>query len=62
MNFIFIFCFCSNENVKRIRFKYVYKYYTHHPNIPKFCSLMKTASKHSSTKLATFINCILDLF
>ena len=27
---------CSDENVKRNRTKYVGKYYTHHPNVPKF--------------------------
>ena len=36
---------CSNENVKRNRTKYVDKYYTHHSNVPKFCSLMNMTSK-----------------
>ena len=53
---------CSNENVKRNRIKYVDKYYTHHPNVPKFCSLMNMTSKYKNIKLAKFISCILQLF
>ena len=53
---------CSNENVKRNRTKYVDKYYTHHPNVPKFCSLMNMTSKSKNIKLAKFISCILELF
>ena len=53
---------CSNENVKRNRTKYVDKYYTHHPNVPKFCSLMNMTSKLKNVKLAKFISCILELF
>ena len=53
---------CSNENIKRNRTKYVYKYYTHHPNLPKFYSLMNMTSKSKNVKLANFINCIFDLF
>ena len=53
---------CSNENVKRNRTKYVDKYYTHHPNGPKFCSLMNMMSKSKNIKLAKFISCILELF
>ena len=52
---------CSNENVKRNRTKYVDKYYTHHPNVPKFCSLMNMTSKYKNIKLAKFISCILIL-
>ena len=47
---------CSNENVKRNRTKYVDKYYTHHPNVPKFCSLMNMTSKSKNIKLAKFIS------
>ena len=53
---------CSNENVKRNRTKYVDKYYTLHPNVPKFCSLMNMTSKSKNIKLAKFISCILELF
>ena len=53
---------CSNENVKRNRTKYVDKYYTHHPNVPKFYSLMNRTSKSKNMKLAKFISCILELF
>ena len=53
---------CSNENVKRNRTKYVDKYYIHHPNVPKFCSLMNMTSKFKNIKLAKFISCILELF
>ena len=53
---------CSNKNVKRNRSKYVDKYYTHHPNVPKFCSLMNMTSKSKNIKLAKFISCILELF
>ena len=53
---------CSNENVKRNRTKYVDKYYTHHPNVPKFCSLMNMTSISKNIKLAKFISCILELF
>ena len=52
----------SNENVKRKRTKYVDKYYTHHPNVPKFCSLMNMTSKSKNVKLAKFISCIFELF
>ena len=51
---------CSNENFKRNRTKYVDKY-THHPNVPKFCSLMNMTSKSKNIKLAKFISCILEL-
>ena len=49
---------CSNENVKRNRTKYVDKYYTHHPNVPKFCSLVNMTSKSKNVKFAKFISCI----
>ena len=49
---------CSNENVKRNRTQYVDKYYTHHPNMPKFCSFMNMTSKSKNVKLAKFISCI----
>ena len=52
----------ANENVKRNRTKYVDKYYTHHPNEPKFCSLMNMTSKSKNVKLAKFISCIFELF
>ena len=39
-----------------------HKYYTHHPNVPKFCSLMNMTSKSKNIKLAKFISCILELF
>ena len=45
---------CSNENVKRNHTKYVDKYYTHHPNVPKFCSLMNMTSK--SKKSLSLLN------
>ena len=50
---------CSNENVKRNRTKCADKYYTHHPNVPKFCSF---TSKSKNVKLAKFISCIFELF
>ena len=50
---------CFNENVKR---KYVDKYYTHHPNVPKFCRLVNITSKSKTVKLAKFISCIFELF
>ena len=53
---------CSDENVKRNRTKYVGKYYTHHPNVPKFCSLMNMTSKSKNVKLAKCISCIFELF
>ena len=53
---------CSNSNVKRNHTKYFDKYYTHHPNVPKFCSLMNMTSKSKNVKLAKFINCIFELF
>ena len=53
---------CSNENVIRNRTKYADKYYTHHPNVPKFCSLMNMTSKSKNVKLARFISCIFELF
>ena len=53
---------CSNENVKRNRTKYVDKHYTHHSNVPQFCSLMNMFSKPKNVKLARFINCIFELF
>ena len=53
---------CSNENVKRNRTKYVDKHYTHHPNVPKFCSLMNMTSKSKNVKLAKFISCIFESF
>ena len=52
---------CFNENVKRNRTKYVDKYYTHHPNVPIFCSLMNMTSKSKNVKLAKFIS-IFELF
>ena len=53
---------CSNENVKRNRTKYVDKYYTHHPNVPGFFSLINTTSKSRNVKFAKFISCIFELF
>ena len=53
---------CSNENVKRNRTKYVDKYYTPHPNVPKFCSLINMTSKSKNVMLANFISCIFELF
>ena len=53
---------CSNENVKRNRTMYVDKYYTHHPNVPKFCSFMNMTSKSKNVRLAKFISCIFELF
>ena len=53
---------CSNENVKRNRTMYVHKQYTHHPNVPKFCSLTNMTSKSKNVKLARFISCIFELF
>ena len=53
---------CSNENIKRNHTKYVDKCYTHHPSIPKLCSLMNMTSKSKNVKLAKFISCILELF
>ena len=53
---------CSNANVKRNHTKYFDKYYTHHPNVPKFCSLMNMTSKSKNVKLAKFISCIFELF
>ena len=53
---------CSNENVTRNRTKYVDKYYTHHPNLPKFCSLMNMTSKSKNVKLDKFLSCIFELF
>ena len=51
----------TNENVNnKNRTKYVDKYYTYHPNVPKFCSLMTSKSKN--VKLAKFISCIFELF
>ena len=52
----------SNEKVKRNRTKYVDKYYTRHPNVPKFCSLMNMTSKSKNIKLAKFISCVFELF
>ena len=34
----------------------------HHPNVPKFCSLMTMTSKSKNIKLAKFISCIFELF
>ena len=45
----------SKENFKRNRTKHVDKYYTHHPNVPKFCSLMIMTSKSKNVKLAKFM-------
>ena len=48
----------SNENVKRTRAKYVDNYYTQHPNVPRFCSLIyikkrkKKKKKKKSVELA----------
>ena len=53
---------CCNGNVKRNRTNYVDKYYTHHPNVPKFCSLMNMTSKSKNVKLPKFISCIFELF
>ena len=53
---------CSNENVKRNRTTYVDKYHTHHPNVPKFCSLMNMTSKSKNVKLARFISCIFEVY
>ena len=50
---------CSFE---RNHTKYVDKYYTHHPSVPKFCSLMNMTSKSKNVKLAKFISCIFELF
>ena len=49
----------SDGNVKGNRTKSADKYYTHHPNVPKFCSLVSmTLSLRLLIKLARFINCI----
>ena len=53
---------CSNKNDKRNCTKYVDKYYTHHPNIPKLCSLINITSESQKVKLAKFISCIFELF
>ena len=53
---------CSNDNVKRNRTKYVNKYYTHHPNVLKFCSLMNMISKSKNVKHAKFISFTLRYF
>ena len=53
---------CSNENVKRNRSKYVDKYYSHHPNLPRFCRLMNMTSESKNVKLSRFVSCILELF
>ena len=45
-----------------IHTKYVDKYYTYHPNVPKFCSLINMTSKSKNINLAKFISCILWLF
>ena len=37
-------------------------YYTHHPNVPKFCSLMNMTSKSKNVKFARFISCVFELF
>ena len=52
----------SNKNIKRNRTKYVDKYYTHPPNVPKFCSLMDMTSKSKNVKLAKFVSCTFELF
>ena len=52
---------CSSKNAKRNRTKYD-KYYTHHPNAPKLCSLVNKTSKPKDVKLARFIGCIFELF
>ena len=39
---------------KRNRTKYVDKYYSHHPNVPRFCSLMNMTSKSKNVNLAKF--------
>ena len=44
------------------RIKYVDTCFTHHPNVPKFCSLMNMTLKPKNVKFARLINCILDLF
>ena len=36
--------------------------YTHHHNVPKFCSLMNMTSKSKNVKLAKFISCIFEVF
>ena len=53
---------CSNENVKRNRTKHVDKYYTHRPNVPKFCSFMNMTPKSKTVKLAKFISLFLSYF
>jgi len=52
----------NHENVKRNRTKYVDKYYTHHPNVPKLCSLMNKTSKSKNVKLDKFISCIFEVY
>ena len=51
-----------NRYVKRNRTKSVDKYYSHHPNVPKFGSLMNMTSISKNVKLAKFINSIFELF
>ena len=59
----FIICFSApNENVKGNRTKEVNKYYTHHLNVPRSCSLMSMTLKSKHVKLARFISCIFELF
>ena len=52
----------SNENVKRTRAKYADKYYTQHPNVPRFCSLINMTSESKNVKLDRFISGIIELF
>ena len=47
---------------KRNRSKYVDKYYSHHPNLPRFCRLMNMTSESKNVKLSRFVSCILELF
>ena len=59
----FTICLTVPTKISReTRTKYVDKYYTHHPNVPKFCSLMNMTSKSKNVKLAKFTSCIFELF
>ena len=53
---------CSNENVKTNHTKYVDEYYTRHPNVHKFYSLMNMTPKSKNVKLARSVCCIFQLF
>ena len=52
----------EEKRKKQKRSKYVDKYYTHHPNVPKFIYLMNMTSKSENVKLVKFISCIFELF